>query len=323
MAAEHPFGSRGGVGGGYGADGPGGPAGSDAAPAAQEPNHWRRFATIWAVSSLVATPLVVLLVGPIMPPGHGSAEASGKVTDNTVLIGMATPVLLMVVIYLLYAIVCFRAPKGGDPAIAAARGGDSGGAVLEGPAVRGDARLQATWIVITSALVLVLAAYGTIRLVEGGAGGGQGPSPAFAPAGKKLPVQVIAQEWYFTYRYPTFGGVETTHLVLPVNQMIELHVTSLDVIHSFWAYQLGVKADANPNVDNVAFVKPTKLQSFDIRCAELCGIWHGYMYDRGRVVTPRAFLSWIREQQLRFAATRRYLPPYSTKYVPEPLRRGG
>ena len=38
--------------------------------------------------------------------------------------------------------------------------------------------------------------------------------------------------------------------------MVELHVTSLDVIHSFWAYQLGVKADANPDVDNIVFVKP-------------------------------------------------------------------
>ena len=72
-------------------------------------------------------------------------------------------------------------------------------------------------------------------------------------------MQVIAQQWKFTYRYPTYGGVETPHLVLPVNQMVELHVTSLDVIHSFWAYQLGVKADANPDVDNIAFVKPTKL----------------------------------------------------------------
>ena len=117
------------------------------------------------------------------------------------------------------------------------------------------------------------------------------------PKGPKLPVQVIAQQWAFTYRYPTYGGVETPHLVLPDNEMVELHVTSLDVIHSFWAYQLGVKADANPDVDNVAFVKPTKLQTFEVRCAELCGIWHGYMFDHGHVVTPGAFRVWIAEQQ--------------------------
>ena len=280
--------------------------------AAGEPDHARRFLTIWIVASLIATPLVVLLVGPIMPPGNGSAEASGHVTDNTVLIGMATPVLLLVVIYLIYAIVCFRAPKG-----AGARE-----AILEGPAIHGNARVQSTWIVLTSLLVLVLAVYGTTRLVEGGAGGGQGPSPAYAPAGKKLPVQVIAQEWYFTYRYPTYGGVETPHLYLPENQMVELHVTSLDVIHSFWAIQLGVKADANPQVDNIAFVKPTKLGSFEVRCAELCGLWHGEMFDHGHVVSPSAFATWIHQQQVTLAAATKTLPPYSRTYLPEPVRRG-
>jgi cytochrome c oxidase subunit 2 len=286
------------------------------AGAGGEPNHARRFGTIWVVCSLILTPLVVLFVGPVMPPGNGSEQASGHVTDNTVLIGMATPVLLLVLIYLIYAIVCFRAPK--------SSGGPGGGeAILEGPAISGNARVQTTWIVVTTLLVLSLAVYGTVRLVQDGAGSGQGASPAWPAKGAKLPVQVIAQEWAFTYRFPTYGGVETTHLVLPVNQTIELHVTSLDVIHSFWAYQLGIKADANPNVDNVVFVKPTKLQTFEVRCAELCGIWHGYMYDHGRVVRPVAFEAWIAEQQRRFAASHKYLPPYSTKYVPEPKRRGG
>lgn len=273
-----------------------------------EPNHARRFGLIWLIASLVATPLAIFVIGPIMPPGNGSEQASGHVTDNTVLIGMATPVLLLVLIYLLYAIVYFRQPNG---------------AVLEGPAIRGDVRIQTTWIVVTSMLVLILAAYGTVRLFEGGAGSGSGPSPVGAPSGPKLPVQVIGQEWMFTYRYPTYGGVETSHLVLPVNQMVELHVTSLDVIHSFWAYQLGVKADANPNTDNVVFVKPTHLQTFDVRCAELCGIWHGYMFDHGQVVRPAAFKTWIAEQQRTFAPVQKYLPPYSTKYIPEPTRRGG
>jgi cytochrome c oxidase subunit 2 len=276
-------------------------------PGGEEPNHARRFGLIWIVASLIATPLVVLLLGPIMPPGNGSEQASGHVTDNTVLIGMATPVLLLVVTYLIYAIVNFRQPKG---------------AVLEGPAVRGNARVQTTWIVVTTLLVLSLAAYGTVRLLEDGAGAGAGPNPVAVPSGPKLPVQVIAQEWMFTYRYPTYGGVETPHLVLPNNQMIELHVTSLDVIHSFWAYQLGVKADANPNTDNIVFVKPTKLENFSIRCAELCGIWHGYMSDTGHVVTPAAFAVWIKEQRRQFAPVQKYLPRYGTKYIPEPLRRG-
>jgi cytochrome c oxidase subunit II len=271
-----------------------------------EPNHARRFATIWIVASLIATPLVIVLLGPILPPGNGSEQASGHVTDNTVLLAMATPVLLLVVIYLIYAVIVFRQPKGG---------------ALEGPAVRGNARLQTAWIVITSILVLSLATYGTVRLEENGAGAGGGPSPLVVPSGKKLQVQVIAQQWEFTYRFPEYGGVEVPHLELPVDQMVEMHVTSLDVIHSFWAYQLGVKADANPDVDNVLFVKPTKEETFEVRCAELCGIWHGAMFDHGHVVSRTAFNTWIAEQQTKYAAATKALPPYSHTYLPEPTRR--
>jgi cytochrome c oxidase subunit 2 len=284
------------------------PAPPPAAAGGGEPNHARRWGAIWVVSSLIATPLVIVLLGPILPPGHGSEQASGHVTDNTVLLAMATPVLLLVVTYLLYAIVNFRQPRG---------------AALEGPQVYGNARIQTTWLIVTSLLVLALAGYGTDRLLaDNGAGSGSGPKPLTVPKGYKLPVQVIAQEWYFTYRYPTYGGVETPHLVLPVNTMVELHVTSLDVIHSFWAYQLGVKADANPDVDNIAFVKPTKLESFEVHCAELCGVWHGFMSDHGRVVTGPQFRAWIAEQQRRFAPATKVLPKYSTTYLPEPTRRG-
>lgn len=273
------------------------------------PNHARRFVTIWLLASVIATPLVVLLLGPILPPGKASEQASGQVTDNTVLLGMSTPVLLLVVLYLLYAIVYFRQPRG---------------AVLEGPSVRGDARVQTVWLAVTITLVLSLAAYGTVRLyADHGAGSGSGPSPITRPPGPRMPVQVIAQQWYFTYRYPTYGDVETPHLVLPVDQTVELHVTSLDVIHSFWAYQLGVKADANPQVDNIAFVKPTKIGRFDVRCAELCGLWHGEMFDHGEVVSREAFETWIHQQQVTFAPATKVLPPFSKTYLPEPARRGG
>jgi len=284
------------------------PAAAQGGPPA-EPNHARRFGTIWLLASLIATPLVVVLLGPILPPGKASEQAAGQVTDNTVLLAMATPVLLLVLIYLAYSTIYFRQPKGG---------------VLEGPAIRGDARIQTTWIIVTTALVLSLAVYGTVRLLgDNGGGSGSGPAPLTSPKGPKLPVQVIAQQWAFTYRYPTYGGVETPHLVLPQGEMIELHVTSLDVIHSFWAFQLGVKADANPQVDNIAFVKPTALGSFEIRCAELCGIWHGEMFDQGRVVTPAAFETWIHQQQATFAPATAVLPPYSRTYEPSPTRRGG
>ncbi len=106
--------------------------------------------------------------------------------------------------------------------------------------------------------------------------------------------------------------------------MVEMHVTSLDVIHSFWAYQLGVKADANPDVDNVVFVKPTQEETFEVRCSELCGIWHGYMFDHGQVVSRGAFDAWIAEQQIDVRAGDEgaaAVQPRPTS--PNPTRRAG
>jgi cytochrome c oxidase subunit 2 len=156
-------------------------------------------------------------------------------------------------------------------------------------------------------------------IAPAGAGAGEGANPVWKPSGNNLlQVQVIGQQWQFTYRYPQFGGMETTVLVLPVNRAVAFHVTSLDVIHSFWAYQLGVKADANPTVDNVAYTTPKQLGGFTVRCNELCGIWHGAMFNSGQVVTPTAFQTWARANQLAEARSGllRALPPYALAYDP-------
>jgi cytochrome c oxidase subunit 2 len=273
-----------------------------------ESSHLRRILIFWVALSVVATPLVVFVLAPGLPPGNDTAEASSQVTDNTVLLGIVTPIAALIFVYFAYALIVFRRREG-EPE--------------EGPAIRGDRGIQTTWLVVTSVIVLFLAGYGTVRLFESGSGGGQGADPLVKPSGDKLQVQVIAQEWEFTYRYPSFGGVETPHLVLPVDREVELHVTSLDAIHSFWAHDLGVKADANPGVDNVAYVKPTKTQTFDIRCAELCGLWHGYMFDTGQIVSDASFEAWIQQQQSQFAPATKVLPPYNTHYNPAPRRRAG
>ncbi len=276
-----------------------------------EVNHWRRVVLWWVGSTVVATPLVVLVAAPGLPPGNGSVESSGQVVDNTVLLGLSTPVALGVLVFFIYAMIAFRerAPQ----------------TVLDGPPVRGHAGVQTAWLIVTTTLVLFLAGYGTIRMLADGAGGGQGPNPIAAPTGSghALQVQVIAQQWKFTYRYPSYGGLETGTLDLPNNRTIEFHVTSLDVIHSFWAYQLGVKADANPGFDNVAYVTTKGPVTFNIHCAELCGVFHGYMFDTGHVVTESQFASWIAQERQQHAPVAKSLTPYAKKYFPAPGRRGG
>jgi cytochrome c oxidase subunit II len=280
---------------------------------AKEPNHFLRIVLWWLVVSVIGTALVVFVAGPGLPPGTASVEASGQVTDNTVLMALSVPVAAAVLVYLAYALIVFRER---EPE-----------AVLDGPPIRGNASIQLWWLVATTVIVLFLAGYGSIRLLADGSGGGQGPNPIATPAAAKsdpaLQVQVIGQQWQFTYRFPGYGGVETSHLELPANTLVEFHVTSLDVIHSFWAYQLGVKADANPGVDNVAYVTTKGPVTFNIRCAELCGVWHGYMFETGRVVSKSDFAGWIRSQQAQFAPATKLLPPYSKTYFPDPQRRGG
>jgi len=190
----------------------------------------------------------------------------------------------------------------------------------DGPPIFGHTGIQATWIGATAVIVLAAFVFGTVELiVPAGAGAGEGPTPVWKPSGDNLlQVQVIGQQWQFTYRYPQFGGMETTQLVLPVNRPVAFHVTSLDVIHSFWAYLLGVKADANPAVDNVAYTTAEHTGKFVIRCNELCGIWHGAMYNYGQVTTPAAFQAWARATELaeHRVGLLAALPPYALTYDP-------
>jgi len=277
--------------------------------AAGQPNHAKRVIVAWIVLSVVATPLVAIFLGPALPPGHASQQAGEQVAANTVMTSLVTPVICLLLVFFLYALKQFRAARGG--------------ALVDGPPLRNQNTIQVLWIVLTSATVLFLAGYGTYELLQNGSGGGQGPNPIAVPSGTKLQVQVIAQQWEFTYRYPSYGGLETSQLVLPENTEIELHVTSLDAIHSFWAYELGIKADANPGNDNIAFLKTKGPDTFHVRCAELCGLWHGYMFSNGRVVSASQFAAWVQQQQQLFASVERYMPPYANRYFPDPQRRAG
>jgi cytochrome c oxidase subunit II len=279
-----------------------------AAPGTREGNHAKRVIVAAVVLSVVATVLVAVLGGRFLPPGNGSTQATEQVFDNTWMTAIVTPVIVLLLVFFVYTLTQFR---------------HRGGALVDGPPIRDTPQVRVWWIVITSVTVLFLAGFGTYELLQNGSGGGQGPSPIAIPKGKMLPVQVIAQQWQFTYRYPTYGGLETPQLVLPADTYVELHVTSLDAIHSFWATELGIKADANPGVDNVAYLQTKSPRTFHVRCAELCGLWHGYMFDNGRVVPQAQFTAWVKSQRHDFSAVAKYLPKYSKSYYPDPQRRAG
>jgi cytochrome c oxidase subunit II len=279
---------------------------------ARVPNHARRILVIWIVLTAIAEPLIVLVLGPHLPPGRMSSEAGAQTDANVVMTALLAPIIAILVAFFGYSLAVFRA---------------RGDGIEDGAPIYGHAPTQTVWIVATSAIVIALAAWGSYTLIVSahGAGGGQGPNPIALPKDSKdaLQVQVIGQQWNWSYRFPGYGNVETLHLELPVDSDVELHVTSLDVTHSFWAYELGVKADAVPGVDNIAFVHPRKLGTFSIRCAELCGLWHGHMFQTGDVVSQSDFNTWIAQERKSEALNQKYLPPPSGVYFPEPTRRAG
>ncbi|MDQ2812226.1 MAG: cytochrome c oxidase subunit II [Actinomycetota bacterium] len=282
------------------APGGSGPAGSGSAAA--EPRHGLRLLITWVVASVIGCVLVYAVWGPHLPPGRMSSSAANQQLDNRLLGTLATPVLLGVLIYFGYALTFWRAKDGDE---------------TDGPPIHGNTKVQLTWIAVTTTIVLALAVFGTVELVTvQGAGAGEGPQPIWKPTVGVLQVQVIGQQWAWTYRYPQFGGFETTQLELPVNKPVQFNVTSLDVIHDFWAYQLGVKADANPGVNNVAYTTATHTGSFTVRCAELCGLWHGEMYNYGKVVSVAAFQAWAQQTQTQLASLTKELPPYAMTYDP-------
>jgi cytochrome c oxidase subunit II len=275
---------------------------------------WTMF-VIWFVLALAACLIIWFVWYPHLPPGRMSDAAKHQQFDIAVLAISGAPVVIAVLLYFIYSIVVWRA-----------RPGDDG----DGPPIYGNTKVQATWIIGTSAIVLWLTVFGTVELIgPAGAGAGEGPSPIWTLAGKQsttwtpgagemLQVQVIGQQWTWTYRYPQFGGMESTQLYLPIDTPVTFHVTSLDVIHSFWAYQLGVKADANPGVDNVAYVTPKAMGTVTVRCNELCGIWHGAMFNYGQVVSQTAFQAWASGVQAQEQASGilAALPPFAEVYDP-------
>lgn len=291
-----------------------------------EPRHLRKMTTIWFILSVIADILYWFLVGPHVPPGRMTSSASSNQEDFNILMVMALPVLIGVWVYLGYAIVKWSSKREGVP--------ESVG----GEAARGNRTAQVWWIAVSTVLVLFLAGFGTVEVVvDHGSGGGEGPNPIWQPFGaaaaeaaaltsgaswspttnQVLPVQVIAQQWKFTYRYPTFGGFETSQLILPAHTTIAFNVTSLDVIHSFWAYQLDVKADANPMTNDVAYTDTKNTGNFMVRCSELCGLWHGTMFNSGKVVSKTDFMNWATSTESKNAANTADLPPFAWTYVPD------
>ena len=140
-------------------------------------------------------------------------------------------------------------------------------------------------------------------------------------------IEVVGQQWQWSYRFPGDDGVlgtvdsryvgpenpfgmnptdenglddvliSSNELHLPLDRPVKVLLRSKDVLHDFAVPQFRVKMDLVPGLVSYLWFTPTRTGKFDILCMELCGIAHYTM--RGYVVVDEQadFDSWMSEQK--------------------------
>jgi len=89
---------------------------------------------------------------------------------------------------------------------------------------------------------------------------------------------------------------QNSEVAVPLGTNVIIHLSSLDVIHSFKAFSMRVNQDAIPGMSIPIHFKPTKLGSFPINCAQLCGAGHATMKGVLKVLPPAEFDAWLKEK---------------------------
>ena len=155
----------------------------------------------------------------------------------------------------------------------------------------GNHLVEIVWTVIPAVILIVLLAqsqrvWSRVR--------GSPPPP-------DLEVEITAEQFAWNIRYPGADGAFGTaddvatlnQLHLPVGRTVLLHLKSKDVIHSFFVPQFRVKQDAVPGLTSRLWVAPTKTGTFEIACAELCGLGHYRMRGFLTLEPLEAFHAWL------------------------------
>jgi cytochrome c oxidase subunit 2 len=142
-----------------------------------------------------------------------------------------------------------------------------------------------------------------------------------------LPIEITAQQFAWNFRYAgpdgKFGrqkpelvsastgnpvGLDSTDpaskddvvspvIAVPVNREIELIIRSQDVTHSFYVRELRLKQDAVPGMEIHMHFNAMEIGSYEIACAELCGLGHYRMHSMLNVMSEADFEKWMRDQE--------------------------
>jgi cytochrome c oxidase subunit II len=232
-----------------------------------------RRPAIWVgVLSVAATIIGIAIVLAIdWFPTQASSAAGDIDTLYDVLLIVSVPIFVLVMAVVLYSVYAFRV-KPGD--------------MRDGAPIHGNTRLEVVWVTIPLIIVSVLAGYGWIVLDD-----------IEAKKADTLVVNVTGQQFAWSFEYPGQGKLQSNQLVLPKDRPVHFKVNTKDVLHDFWVPEFRLKTDAVPGITTDIRVTPTRLGSYPVVCAELCGIGHSTMRQTVRVISAADFDAWVAEQQ--------------------------
>lgn len=147
----------------------------------------------------------------------------------------------------------------------------------------GNVWVEATWIVIPTAIVISMFFYGYMDykvLKEN--------------EDYDILINVTAKKWDWDFAYTSADSTFVfDEVVVPVGQTVRFDVTAVDVLHSFYLPAFRIKEDAVPGKINTYSVTPNRTGIFDIACTEYCGQYHWKMYKQMRVVSMDEYAAWL------------------------------
>ncbi|MBU6279080.1 MAG: cytochrome c oxidase subunit II [Actinomycetales bacterium] len=245
----------------------------------------RPIVLITILISLLMIPLAFLVLHFMNLSGAPASSIMNEIERTMFVFTVVSgPLIGVTLAILLYSLFGWGRVKGDEPPM------------QENPAIRGNTTATVLWISATSLLAFFLVVWGITELARITAFSyGSTTADAQPNSQKPLIINATGQQWVWTFEYPDMQGVTSPTLVVPIDRPIYFNVTSEDVIHNLWIVELGVKIDANPGAITNTGVTPNKLGTYNIRCAELCGMHHAYMQTTVNVVTAEEFESWVRE----------------------------
>lgn len=233
-----------------------------------------------ALATVMSVVISVVMVNINWLGTVGSKEKEQIVTLLNVMIILSAVVFSIVMVMMGYAIWKFRAKPGDES---------------DGEPIHGNTRLEIIWTVIPTIVVIFAGVYSTIVLDD---------IEAKAEDGPVMEVNVTAQQFAWRFDYPE-QGITSNELHVPSGTQLELHLNALDVLHSFWVPEWGIKRDLVPGadlpggdeIDDVVRVTPDKPGVYSVVCTELCGWGHATMRAPAVVEDDQAsFDAWAADQ---------------------------